>query len=260
MDNRFNQRFTMAFALPMRNAGHVGREIPNGDIPDADDLQTQEDIMKKIVATMLISVLSVPVRAQTDPATTRDKTRRGAIIGAVAGGVLGAVIGNNTGSGDAKRGAAVGTLAGAAVGAGVGVYMDRQERELRRIEGLDVERVGEDELNVVMRNEVLFDYDSAALRAESRSALQEMAGVFDRYERTTISVEGHTDSVGSDSYNRALSQRRADSVAYYLERMGLDRYRMDTVAWGESQPAASNASASGRQLNRRVEIKIRANG
>lgn len=216
--------------------------------------------MKRIVATMLISVLAVPMWAQTDPATSRDKTRRGAIIGAIAGGVLGAVVGNNTGSGDAKKGAAVGTLAGAAVGAGVGVYMDRQERELRRIEGLDVERTAEDELNVVMRNEVLFDFNSAALRHESREALREMADVFERYERTTISVEGHTDSVGSDYYNRGLSQRRADSVARYLENVGLDGYRIDTVAYGESQPVASNSSAEGRQLNRRVEIKIRANG
>lgn len=216
--------------------------------------------MKKLVASMLISLLSVPVWAQTDPANTRDKTRRGAIIGAIAGGILGAVVGNNTGSGDAKKGAAVGTLAGAAVGAGVGVYMDRQERELRRIEGLDVERTADDELNVVMRNEVLFDFNSSALRYESRSALEEMADVFDRYDRTTISVEGHTDSVGSDYYNRGLAQRRADSVANYLERLGLDGYRVDTVAYGESQPVASNSTAEGRQLNRRVEIKIRANG
>lgn len=215
--------------------------------------------MKQIVALTLITLLSAPAWAQSDPATTRDKTRRGAIIGAVAGGVLGAVIGNNTGSGKAKRGAAVGTVAGTAIGAGIGAYMDRQERELRRIEGLDVERTAENELNVVMRNEVLFDFNSSALRSESRQSIYEMADVFERYNRTTISVEGHTDSVGSDAYNRSLSQRRANSVASYLERLGVDSYRVDTVAWGESQPAASNATAHGRQLNRRVEIKIRAN-
>lgn len=216
--------------------------------------------MKRIVATMLISTLAVPVWAQSDPAATRDKTRRGAIIGAVAGGVLGAVIGNNTGSGKAKRGAAVGTVAGAAIGAGIGVYMDRQERELRRIEGVEVERTADNELNVVMQNSVLFDYDSSALRGESRDSLREMADVFSRYDKTTISVEGHTDSVGSDAYNRRLSQQRADSVASYLDRLGVDGYRIDTVAWGESQPVSSNSSAHGRQLNRRVEIKIRANG
>lgn len=216
--------------------------------------------MKRIVATLLITMMSVPVWAQSDPATTRDKTRRGAIIGAVAGGVLGAVVGNNRGSGDAKKGAAIGAVAGTAIGAGIGAYMDRQERELRRIDGLEVERTADNELNVVMNNEVLFDYDSASLRSESRSSLREMADVFDRYAKTTISVEGHTDSRGSDSYNHRLSQRRADSVARYLETLGVDSYRVDTVAWGESKPVAGNGTADGRQMNRRVEIKIRANG
>jgi outer membrane protein OmpA-like peptidoglycan-associated protein len=194
-----------------------------------------------------------------DPAR-RDQTRKGAVIGAVAGGVLGAVVGNNRGSGDAKKGAIIGAVAGTAIGAGIGAYMDKQERELRQIEGVDVYRTAEDELNVVVRNEVLFDFNSAALRSASRSSLQEMADVFEKYGDTTIAVEGHTDSVGSEAYNQRLSQRRANSVAGYLERLGVDGGRLDTIAYGESDPRASNSTASGRQQNRRVELKIRANG
>lgn len=212
--------------------------------------------MKKLLSVFVIFAFSATLLA--NPAT-RDKTKRGAIIGAVAGGVLGAVVGNNTGSGNAKRGAVIGTVAGTAIGAGIGVYMDRQERELRQIEGIDVQRTAEDELNVVVKNEVLFAYNSAALQSASRSALQEMASVFDRYNDTRIAVEGHADSTGSESYNYRLSQRRSNSVVSYLEGMGVDDYRLDAVAFGESQPRASNATERGRQLNRRVEIKIKAN-
>lgn len=217
--------------------------------------------MKKYVATFMIAAMSLfSLSAYAGDPARRDQTRKGAIIGAVSGAVLGAVVGNNRGSGNAKKGAIIGAVAGTAVGAGIGAYMDKQERELRQIEGVDVYRTAEDELNVVVRNEVLFDFNSAALRSASRSSLSEMADVFEKYGDTTISVEGHTDSVGSEEYNYRLSQRRANSVAGYLEQLGVDGGRLDTVAYGESEPRASNSSASGRQQNRRVELKVKANG
>lgn len=213
--------------------------------------------MKRMFAAILIVTMST--FGLTLEAQSRTKTKRGAIIGAVAGAVLGGVVGNNTGSGDQKKGAIIGAVAGTAIGAGIGAYMDKQERELRQIEGLDVYRTDEDELNVVLRNEVLFDYNSTSLRQSSRNTLAEMAEVFDRYNDTTISVEGHADSTGSNAYNERLSERRASSVSSYLQNLGVDRYRVRTVGYGESRPIASNASASGRQQNRRVEIKVTAN-
>jgi outer membrane protein OmpA-like peptidoglycan-associated protein len=86
-----------------------------------------------------------------------------------------------------------------------------------------------------------------------------MADVFQKYPDTTISVQGHTDSIGSAAYNNRLSNRRADSVASYLENLGVRSARVETIGYGESQPRATNSTAEGRQLNRRVEIKIRAN-
>jgi len=213
--------------------------------------------MKKFVAVILILSFATFGFA-ADPATTRDKTKRGAIIGAVAGSVLGAVVGNNTGSGKSKRGAIVGAVAGTAIGAGIGAYMDKQERELRQIEGIDVYRTDDDELNVVVRNEVLFDYNSTGLRSGSKSTLREMAQVFDRYDDTRIRIEGHADSTGSSSYNERLSERRASSVASYLENLGVGDSRLDTVGFGESRPRSSNSTSSGRQKNRRVEIKVKA--
>ena len=212
--------------------------------------------MRKFVAALLIITLST--FSFTLEAQSRKKTKRGAIIGAVAGAVLGGVVGNNRGSGDQKKGAIIGAVAGTAIGAGIGAYMDKQERELRQIEGIDVYRTDEDELNVVVQKEVLFDYNSTALRQSSRDTLREMASVFERYRDTTISVEGHADSTGSDYYNQGLSERRAGSVANYLENLGVDGYRVETRGYGESRPVASNSTASGRQQNRRVEIKVRA--
>ena len=214
--------------------------------------------MKKFLAAMLIVLLAVPA-AFADAASERDKTRKGAVIGGVAGAIVGGVLGNNRGSGNAKRGAAIGGVVGAATGAIVGAMMDKQERELRQIEGVNVTRVDEDELKVTVRNEVLFDYNSASLRSASRDSLQEMAEVFERYPDTTIVVEGHADSTGSAAYNQRLSERRAVSVESYLQNLGVRGSRIESIGYGESQPRASNANASGRQLNRRVEIHVRAN-
>ncbi len=214
--------------------------------------------MNRIFAAMLIVALAV-TPAFADVATERDKTRKGAAIGGVAGAIVGGVLGNNRGSGNAKRGVVIGGVVGAATGAIVGAMMDRQERELRQIEGVDVTRIDDDELKITVRNEVLFDYNSTALRPASRSALQEMAEVFDRYRDTTIVVAGHADSTGSAAYNQRLSERRADSVSRYLEDLGVRGSRIDGVGYGESQPRATNNTASGRQQNRRVELHVRAN-
>lgn len=213
--------------------------------------------MKQFIAAILVALLAAPMAfAQVDE---HAKTKRGAVVGGVAGAIVGGVLGNNRGSGNAKRGAVIGGAVGAATGAIVGAMMDRQEKELRQIEGVNVSRVGEDELKVTVKNEVLFDFNSSALRSASRSSLREMADVFDKYPDTTIRVEGHTDSIGSASYNERLSERRAASVERYLEGMGVRSSRIDAIGYGESQPRASNSTARGRQLNRRVEIHIKAN-
>ena len=217
--------------------------------------------MKRLIATMLIAVLIMPA-ALADVATERDKTRKGAIIGGVAGAIAGTIIGNNKrlgGKGSAKRGAVVGTAVGAATGAIIGAMMDKQERELRQIEGIDVTRTGEDELKVTVRNEILFDFDSAGLRSTSRDELREMADVFNRYDDTTIVVAGHTDSTGSAAYNQRLSERRASAVSNYLEDLGVRGSRLDAYGYGETRPKSSNGTASGRQRNRRVELYVRAN-
>ncbi len=213
--------------------------------------------MKRLTAMFaMVMLVAATGFAQVDE---HQKAKSGAAIGAIGGAIVGAVIDNNRGHHSAKRGAVIGGVAGGAVGAIVGAMMDKQERELRQIQGVNVQRTAPDELNVSVQNDVLFDFNSAALRSASRTSLRQMASVFDKYPDTTINVEGFTDSIGSASYNERLSERRADSVANYLENLGVRSSRLRTIGYGKSNPRASNATASGRQLNRRVEIHIKAN-
>jgi outer membrane protein OmpA-like peptidoglycan-associated protein len=212
--------------------------------------------MRKYIAMFMAVIFTVaPAFAQT--VDDHEKAKKGAAVGGIAGAIAGAIIGNHKGH-STTRGVLVGGAVGAATGAIVGSMMDKQERELRQIQGVDVTRTAPDELNVRVQNEVLFDFNSAALRPASRDALRQMADVFQRYPNSTLMIEGFTDSIGSARYNQRLSVRRADSVANYLETIGVNGGRMETLGFGKNQPRATNSTAAGRQLNRRVEIHVKA--
>lgn len=101
---------------------------------------------------------------------------------------------------------------------------------------------------------LLFDFDSAELRPESITELERVVKFMNDVPFAKAMVEGHTDSVGSDAYNTALSDRRAKSVFDYLSSRGVDPARLSSVGKGESAPIADNATAEGRQENRRVML------
>lgn len=206
-------------------------------------------------ATILVLTLFSLACATTADDPNR-KTKRGATIGAIAGAVVGGVIGNQ--SGNERTGAVVGAAAGAAVGAAIGRQMDKQEAELRQIEGVEVTRPSEGEIQLGLKSDILFDYDSAALRPESRAVLRELAQNFRQYPGNILIVSGHTDSTGSEAYNQRLSERRAASVADYLIEQGVSASSITVYGFGELRPKAPNDTPEGRQLNRRVEINIRA--
>lgn len=216
-------------------------------------------MIRKGFILILVAVFAAAC-ATTDGGTGSDdpnrKTKRGAAIGAVAGAVAGAVIGNQ--SGNNRTGAVIGAATGAAVGAAIGRRMDKQEQELRQIEGVEVTRPSEGEISVRLTNDILFDYNSAALRAASRTTLNELAQNFRQYPDNLIVVEGHTDSTGSDAYNQRLSEQRASSVADYLIDNGVPAASITVYGFGEMRPKDTNDSPEGRQRNRRVEIHIRA--
>lgn len=107
---------------------------------------------------------------------------------------------------------------------------------------------------LVRLQDVHFAFDSAQLTSEAKSILNSAISSINANPSDTISIEGHTDSTGSDAYNSQLSQRRARSVAEYLASHGVSASRLQTVGMGESHPIASNDTSSGRAQNRRVEI------
>lgn len=137
-------------------------------------------------------------------------------------------------------------------------YLREQERDFQRIPGFDVSRSGE-RLIVAIPNTILFDFDSYDLRYEARRDLEQVADILLRYPETSITVAGHTDSIGDANYNQRLSEYRAQSVSNYLISQGVQPYRISAVGYGETRPVASNASDAGRQRNRRVELDIRVN-
>jgi outer membrane protein OmpA-like peptidoglycan-associated protein len=104
--------------------------------------------------------------------------------------------------------------------------------------------------------DVLFETGSAALRPVARERLQPLAGYLEANPEVQVRIDGHTDSVGSNAANQLLSERRAQSVRAALLATGLERDRFLTEGHGETTPVASNETAAGRQLNRRVEVTL----
>jgi outer membrane protein OmpA-like peptidoglycan-associated protein len=181
------------------------------------------------------------------------KTGKGAAIGAAAGAVLGGVSG-----GDRGQRAAIGAAAGAAVGAGIGKYMQSQEEKLRQQtagSGVEVSRQGNDVI-LNMPSHVTFATDSAQISPAFQSTLDQVAATITEYTDTRVQIAGHTDDTGPEAYNQQLSERRARAVADYLIGRGVASTRISTIGYGETRPVASNATAEGRQQNRRVEIVL----
>ena len=183
-------------------------------------------------------------------------TAKGAMIGAAAGAAVGLMSGDD--AVERRQHAMILAGVGALAGGAVGHYMDRQEAELRaelQGSGVSVTRMG-DNITLNMPGNVTFATDSSDLSPAFFDVLTSVSKVMKEYDKTVVEVAGHTDSTGSDSYNQGLSERRAGSVAQYLRSQQLASERMITVGMGETRPVADNASADGRQANRRVEITM----
>jgi outer membrane protein OmpA-like peptidoglycan-associated protein len=183
---------------------------------------------------------------------------KGVAIGAGGGAVAGGVIGKATG-GNPAVGAAIGAVVGGVAGGIIGHKMDKQAEEIKKtVPGVDVERVGE---GIVLNfsEKVLFSTGKSELTSASKNALDKLVTVLSKYNQTDLKILGHTDNVGSDSYNQDLSDRRASAVAAYLRTKGIGSSRISTLGYGETAPKCDNATADGRACNRRVEFSITAN-
>ena len=208
---------------------------------------------------MIILLLSIFVILSC--AAPQTKTQKGAVYGAAGGAAAGAIIGQVIGRDTQSTlwGAAIGAAVGGLGGAGVGRMMDNQERDMRDAlatsEAAAIRREG-NLLALTFKGDVTFDTNSTVVKPGLYNELDRVANVLRRYPDTLIRVEGHTDSVGSEQYNMDLSFRRANSVRDLLAQRGVDIRRIETVGFGETKPVATNDTEAGRQLNRRVEIKV----
>ncbi|HJM65577.1 MAG: cell envelope biogenesis protein OmpA [Roseibacillus sp.] len=215
----------------------------------------------QILAVALTAALSLSSCVTENPYTGEQQvsnTAAGAGLGAAGGALLGAVIGNNVGDGDAGRGALIGAALGGIAGGSIGNYMDQQESMLRqelRASGVSVTRRGN---NIIlnMPHDITFNTGSSRIKSSFSRTLRSVGIVLRKFNRTTVLVNGHTDSDGSTSYNMGLSRDRARSVSSALASQGVHSSRLVARGFGESQPIASNNTATGKARNRRVEIHI----
>ncbi len=136
-----------------------------------------------------------------------------------------------------------------------GVF-DPQDRCPNTPRGIAVDANGCPRKGSVTLTGVNFETNSATLTADSRPALDKVAADLKKYPRLKVELQGHTDNTGADQYNRALSQRRAESVRTYLLEQGVNATQLTATGYGESQPVADNTTAEGRAENRRVAMDV----
>ena len=180
-------------------------------------------------------------------------TATGAAIGAAAGAVLSSATGGRAGTG-ALIGGAVGAVAG-------NLWSKRMEDKRAAMEratagtGIEVVRTADNQLRVNVPSDLSFEVNSAALKPELRSVLDQFAQGLDA--TLQVRIVGHTDSTGGDAINDPLSLRRAQTVRDYLDTRGVPAGRMTIEGRGSREPLAENGTEAGRAKNRRVEILLR---
>ncbi|CAM3379684.1 OmpA family protein [Zobellia roscoffensis] len=215
--------------------------------------------MKKIALKSIYIVMAMTMVVSCKTVQNANSKQKGAVIGAGSGAAIGGIIGNNVGSGNNT---VLGAILGAAIGGVAGGYIgDRMDRQAERIEeeipGAEVSRVGEG-INVTFNEDagVYFDTNKSDVKGTSQTTLNSMAQILKDYPKSNVLVEGHTDSAGPDDYNMTLSKQRATSVTNYLTAQGIDKSRLETKWYGESQPVGDNTTTEGKAKNRRVELAI----
>ncbi|MDR2337814.1 MAG: OmpA family protein [Deltaproteobacteria bacterium] len=229
--------------------------------------------MLKFNALILISCVLV-ITASCSEVGGMNDTAKGAGIGAAVGAGTGAIIGAATGK--AGYGTAIGAGLGALAGSGIGYVSEQNKVETARLENQvnqqqqmldenrrlieELKRQGTDaratERGVLINlPDVLFDFNKTNLRSDAVVKINKIADTIQSVQRR-ISVEGHTDAIGSDNYNYQLSYERAEAVAAALERRGVNPQNLQVRGFGKKKPVADNATESGRARNRRVEVIV----
>jgi outer membrane protein OmpA-like peptidoglycan-associated protein len=214
-----------------------------------------------LVAVAVSGSLLISACTTYDAYTGEEKvsnTAKGAGIGAGVAAAIAYIANRDESSKERQKRMLAAAGIGAIAGGSVGYYMDAQEAKLRkqlRESGVSVVRDG-DNISLIMPGNITFDTDKVNLKESFHNVLDSVALVLEEYEKTIITVAGHTDSTGSSEYNQQLSEQRARSVASYLKSRNIVDARFDIVGFGEDYPIADNSTAEGRAQNRRVELTL----
>ena len=211
----------------------------------------QKNVLNWVLAAGLLAGLSTGCETLGNGKRTGEGAGIGAVGGALVGGLWGAA------RGDWQKGALIGAAAGATVGGVTGMVMDKQAEDLRKA-GISAQRDEAGNMIISMSGDSLkFASGKAVISPEGAQALNNLAGVLKKYPENRINFYGHTDSTGSASLNRILSQQRSDAVKAYLQQQGVaSRCLLGSVGYGPDRPVGDNRSAEGRALNRRVELSV----
>jgi outer membrane protein OmpA-like peptidoglycan-associated protein len=193
-------------------------------------------------------------------------TQRGTATGAGVGAGIGAILGGTTGGGGSNR-AAKGAVIGGAAGALIGnIWSNRMEKQKQAMEqatqgtGVQVSQTSDNRLKLEIPADVSFDTGRSDIKSNFRPVLERFAQTLSENPAATVTIIGHTDSVGDDSVNQPLSVNRASSTRSYLAQRGVSSNRITIEGRGEREPIASNDDANGRARNRRVEIYVAERG
>ncbi|MDE2128594.1 MAG: OmpA family protein [Betaproteobacteria bacterium] len=214
-------------------------------------------MLKRTIAFAVVGTLALGGCA--DMSQSQKSTAQGAGIGAAAGAVIGAL----TAGGNPGRSAATGAIAGAAVGAAGGYlwnqHLEKQKQQMEQATagtGVQVTKTADNRLKINVPADAGFATGSAQLNGNLYPVLNQLASGLVQNPTESVQILGYTDSTGSDAINYPLSENRALSVKNYLVSRGVQPQRIATQGMGPQNPVASNNTAQGRAMNRRVEIFV----
>ncbi|TYP65116.1 Outer membrane protein/peptidoglycan-associated(Lipo)protein [Pseudomonas sp. 9Ag] len=179
-----------------------------------------------------------------------------AAVGGVTGAALGAI--------ESSTYTGYGALIGGGMAAAYCWANGTEQETVAVVETVEPAPMAEPEPEPVMEAvrvelDVKFDFDKATIRQDAYDDIEVLADFMKQYDQTSTTVEGHTDSIGTDAYNQRLSMQRAESVRDALvNRYGVEANRLEAVGYGESRPVADNSTELGRAINRRVEASVEA--
>ena len=196
-----------------------------------------------------------------------------AIIGTTLGALAGIALGNNIGGGSKSRNKVIGAVAGAAIGGAIGYNLDKQAKEVADSLNTNVNNNPnavldpnqdlivsntDNYVKIMFRDAMMFETNSATPTMSASSKISKVTSVLEKYPNTLVQVTGHTDSRGSYSYNKTLSEQRASNVGNIIYNSG-EQNQIFSKGCSFDKPVAPNDSVSNMGLNRRVEVYLYPN-